>query len=450
MLAFLLPFVVAVITNIILPGVLKHPVLPLATLFGAASAIMVLRGIFLYRLFEVDPQIIAQNILDTMSEGVIIVKHDRTIESLNNEASRLLGVKLVGNENISLEPFFTPSDWSLIAPKLDPTSDSVKDQLINKSSVKTKDNVTTPVRIAITSLEDEGQKLASILVLTDITQIVASYDALQQSAKHIYEQNEQLTKLEQQLREEKAGVEHTVEVRTKELVEAQERLKASDQLKTEFIMLTSHNLRTPLAIAQGYADIAYEGEQDEKKKQYIEGLKDGLKRLAELVESLITINYIEAGNEIKLAEVPFSQIIDPLIKETQDLAATKNDKFVVNLNAGDVKVKADVARLQGALRSLLNNACKFTQDGEVALNTTLADKRLIIGISDTGIGIDPKELDRLFTKFHKGTDIEVNDYDGQGIGLYLAKLIIDEHQGKITAVSELGKGSTFTIELPCY
>jgi len=132
-----------------------------------------------------------------------------------------------------------------------------------------------------------------------------------------------LRKLEARLREEKANVEAIVEFRTRALVDAQSKLKAADQLKTEFIMLTSHNLRTPLAIAKGYAEIiTSEYPMTDEQKPMLDGLNNGLSRLGKIVEDLLTISSIESGSMVTLNEISFQELVEPLIQEIKDLAVT--------------------------------------------------------------------------------------------------------------------------------
>jgi PAS domain S-box-containing protein len=386
-----------------------------------------------------------------MSEAVIITRPDMSIESINPEAERLLGTSNEKASNTNLKSYFSDANWQVIFQKVARLSINDKFQPINQSEVQASDGKATPVRIVATSLIDGGETMANVIVLSDISEITTSFDKLEHSATRIYQQNEELQKLENQLREEKANIEHTVELRTKELTDAQNRLKAADQLKTEFIMLTSHNLRTPLAIAEGYVDMLTSPKtKPEETGALILGLKNGLQRLGSFVEELLTISSLESGDQFTLEEVSFQQIVDPLIKEVTDLARTHNDKVIVNQHAGDVKLKANATRLQGALRNLLDNACKFTKDGTVELDTSRSENRLIINISDTGIGINAEEIPNLFTKFHRATNALNGGYEGEGIGLYLTKLIIEEHRGKVSCVSQIDKGSTFTIELPCY
>jgi PAS domain S-box-containing protein len=451
LLAFLVPFIAAIITVVIIPIYNPNVFPPIATLVGAFSGILIYYGIFRYRLFEIDPQVLAQNILDTMNEAVIIAQPDMSIESINYQAERLLGISGEAIHGHKLQSFFSDNSWKFILEQIVSKSVYGNNPATHKDYVRSTDGKITPVRISLSSLKIDGEKIANIIVLSDITEITKSFDILQDSASRIYKQNEELIKLELQLREQKANVEKIVEIRTKALVDAQNKLKAEDQLKTEFIMLTSHNLRTPLAIARGYAEIIQtKFPVSEVEKPLITGLNNGLDQLGKIVEDLLTISSIESGYQLTLKDTLFSTIIDPLIKEAKELALTRNDKLIVNFHAGDVRLKADFERLQGALRNVLNNACKFTENGIVEVNTNRLEDHLIISVSDTGIGIEPTELPKIFGKFHRAANALDGDYAGRGIGLYLTKLIVEEHGGKISVVSQPKQGSAFTIELPCY
>jgi PAS domain S-box-containing protein len=450
LLAFFIPFAVAIITSQILPSVLPGVIPPLATLIGAFSGLVIYYSIFRFHLFEIDAQALAQNILATMSEAVIITKPDLTIDSVNNEAARLLGIKPESANSEKLESFFSVESWQYILLKINNQTDEETLSSSDSQYVKSADGKLTPIRISVSSMEAGGERIANIIVASDITEITRSYQELRGSAEKIFNQNNDLTKLEAQLREEKANVEKIVLVRTKALFDAQERLKAADQLKTEFVMLTSHNLRTPLAIAKGYTEIiASKAQLSEEDKPLFDGLRVGLDRLSKIVEDLLTISSIESGAQLALEEVPFGLVIDPLIKESEDLSRTCTDKFVVNQHAGDVRIKANIERLQGALRNVLDNAFKFTENGTIELNTSRSENELIINITDTGIGLDITELPKLFTKFHRAASALNGNYEGKGIGLYLSKLIIEEHGGRISVVSKPNQGSTFTIQIPC-
>ncbi|MHB1864622.1 MAG: ATP-binding protein [Candidatus Saccharimonadales bacterium] len=447
LLAFIAPFLAAVITNVILPSSTPNTVPPLATFVGAFSAMLVYYGIRHYQLFVLDPDLVAQNILDTLNEAVIITRPNTQVESLNLEAARLLGVDQKTTERIKLSDYFTTNAWQEIINHVK-KAHGYRIESISKSSIINRSKQEIPVRIAITQLWEEGEVSAYIFVLANISELSKSFDALAISAKQISAQNTTLKELEDQLREEKASVEETVRVRTKELVQAQERLKAADQLKSEFIMLTSHNLRTPITIARGYVDALNRPMTDEERNEALTAVGDSLKRLNQLVEDLLTMSSIEAGDQLNLKEVKLSDVLNPIIPEASELAKAKNIELITHMEADDTVIRANLPMLQGAIKNVLNNACKFTDHGQVELTARDKGDLVKISVSDTGIGIADDELPKLFSKFHRASNVLSGKYEGKGVGLYLAKLIINEHGGTISVQSQLNHGSVFTIELP--
>ncbi len=448
LLAFLMPVIVGLVTSVFIPPLFPNLIPPLTTLFGAISVVLIYYAIRRYQLFVLDPDIVAQNILDTLNEAVIITRPNMVIETVNNEALRMISIEKSQYGHIKLSHFFNRELWNVIITKI---NQSVGGNIepIYKSLVKSHNDIEIPVRIAITPHREDGIVTAYIFVLTDISVLSKALDDLQTSNQEISNKNTKLIHLENQLREEKANVEHIVEIRTKALIEAQEKLKAADQLKSEFIMLTSHNLRTPISIASGSLELLQEPASKDTFNLAIEGLKDGLNRLRELVEDLLTISSIEYGDQFKLNPVTLDQIVNPLIQEVSDLAKVKHNKLILNLQDMDTKIMANSTLLKGAIHNILNNACKFTDNGSVTFSTKKKNNKIILSTSDTGIGIESSQIPQLFNKFHRASSALTSDYEGKGVGLYLSKLIIDEHHGKINVVSEPGKGSTFTIELPC-
>lgn len=112
-------------------------------------------------------------------------------------------------------------------------------------------------------------------------------------------------------------------------------------------------------------------------------------------------------------------------------------------------MELSAANMRSALGNLIDNAIKFTKaGGTITIESRVESGNVVFKVSDTGVGISKSEMPKLFTKFHRGTSTLSYDYEGIGIGLYLSKLIIEEHGGKVEAESELGKGSTFTAYLP--
>ena len=120
----------------------------------------------------------------------------------------------------------------------------------------------------------------------------------------------------------------------------------------------------------------------------------------------------------------------------------------VIINVGDARLSANLLRTRAAFWNILDNAFKFTKSGTIAFEAQTADGQLVVTITDTGIGIPSQELPTIFNKFHRASSTLQYDFDGEGIGLYLAKLIVDEHHGEIIVTSEPDKGTKVIIKLP--
>ena len=264
--------------------------------------------------------------------------------------------------------------------------------------------------------------------------------------------NEQLQKnqlLSKQLAIEKDSVEQEVIARTRELREAQNRLLETDKMKTEFVTLTSHNLRTPLTIIRGNIELlGLPNLDNHKKSALLNDLSKSSQKLGELIEDLLTISTIEAGDGLVLEEIGVDKLLKPLALDAERLADATNNRLIKAIEPSQATIKANPTRLSSAITNILDNAFKFTHEGKITFATKTDDTNLIIAISDTGIGIDPSEIPKLFTKFHRATNTMQYNYDGEGVGLYLVKLIIEEHGGTISVMSTIGKGTTFTITIP--
>ncbi|HET7060513.1 MAG TPA: HAMP domain-containing sensor histidine kinase [Candidatus Saccharimonadales bacterium] len=229
------------------------------------------------------------------------------------------------------------------------------------------------------------------------------------------------------------------------------KLQEVDKLKSEFMMIASHNLRTPLTIMRGYIEMAGIAQTVPELKSAVNGIQDGVVRLHLLSEDLLTISSLEAGGE-KMEKTPVAarQFIDSVAKEFEVLAEKKrlDWRFVNNL-PDDLKFNISQSNMRSALGNVIDNAIKFTKEnGAVRVAAKLEGGRLVFSVTDTGIGIREEEIPRLFTKFHRGTSTLTYDYEGAGIGLYLTKLIVGEHGGQISVQSQVGHGSTFSVYLP--
>ncbi len=229
------------------------------------------------------------------------------------------------------------------------------------------------------------------------------------------------------------------------------KLRELDKLKTEFMMIASHNLRTPITIIRGYIEVGDKVETVHELKAIIKTVQESVVRLHLLAEDLLTISTLEADAEPMKKEATLAtDYINSLVNEF-GLLATKKDLHweFTNTIPGDVRLLLSQPNMRSALGNVIDNAIKFTKPGgSVQVTGDISDNRLVFTVADTGIGIQPDEIAKLFTKFHRGTSTTNYDYEGVGIGLYLTKLIIEQHSGHIDVKSKAGAGSTFTVYLP--
>lgn len=229
------------------------------------------------------------------------------------------------------------------------------------------------------------------------------------------------------------------------------KLKEVDAIKSEFMMITSHNLRTPLTVIQGYLE-ALQGNSDlpEAVKDLVAVLTASSSRLAAFAEDILTVSRIETGENVTThrEQTDLTNLLKLIATDFVVLAKQKGIEFRSIIGDNPCNVLISTPHIRGAVWNLLDNALKFTEKGSVSLELSQSNNHATITVSDTGEGIAADEIPKLFTKFHRGTSTLTYNYEGSGIGLYLTKLIIDQHGGMIDVTSEVGKGTTFTVQLP--
>jgi len=233
-----------------------------------------------------------------------------------------------------------------------------------------------------------------------------------------------------------------------------EELERISQAKTEFISITSHQLRTPLSAIKGYLSMVLEGsfgEVSEKAKKALEKVYQSNERLIRVVNTFLDVSKIEMGKEeLNLEKTSLEDLISEVIFESEPKAKDKNlylkfEKPKISFP----KILVDRQRIREALTNIIDNAIRYTQKGGINIKLESANKRVRIIIADTGEGLTKEEISKIFEKFSRGTAGTKFWVEGVGLGLYLARKFVELHGGKIWAESEgKGKGSTFYIELP--
>lgn len=239
-----------------------------------------------------------------------------------------------------------------------------------------------------------------------------------------------------------------------EIKKAREGNREAERLKNTFLNVLSHELRTPLNIVLGYSSIIKESMRDKisvEDRIYLDNLYSGSERLFKSITQMLEFAQIEAGIfKINVEPVELCSILENSIAMINENAIEKKLKIRTKFISSPIYVAADIQSIDNAINILLNNAVKFTKQGfiEVEVNT-LDDKELAVcKIKDTGVGISAEYLDHLFRPFSQ-EDLNIGrSYEGNGLGLALAKRYIEKMGGSLLVDSIKGVGSTFTFTLP--
>jgi signal transduction histidine kinase len=227
------------------------------------------------------------------------------------------------------------------------------------------------------------------------------------------------------------------------------KLQEVDKVKSEFMAISSHNLRTPLTIINAYLESIESVTSVDVLKKALTRIGASVKRLDGFAEDVLTISKFELGGEQPEKElVNIGDFMERIAAESLPTAQLSDLQFSSGITT-DAEVMISKPHVRSAVWNILDNAIKFTpKGGWVKLKVDEVDGMVAIAVSDNGIGITDDEVPKLFTKFHRGTSVTTYDYEGTGIGLYATKLIIEQQGGTIAVQTAAGKGSTFTIKLP--
>lgn len=224
------------------------------------------------------------------------------------------------------------------------------------------------------------------------------------------------------------------------------------ELKSNFLSTISHELRTPIHSIQGFTSLMKDSEEidRETQKKFIEVIMQESRRLGGLINDLISLAEIEYGAIIlERQKTRLADVVTKVYETFKEEAEEKKLKYELSVPADLPSVNVDAQRLGEAIGHMLENAIKFTEfGGAVSLEVVDHDDKLNLVIKDNGRGIPPKYVERIFSKFYQVDQSTTRSVDGAGIGLTLAKHIVDLHGGSIAVLSKEGHGSTFTITLP--
>jgi signal transduction histidine kinase len=248
-----------------------------------------------------------------------------------------------------------------------------------------------------------------------------------------------------------SNLELRVQVRTKELQSANERLLDLDRLKSEFFANVSHELRTPLSLILAPLDSMLEefGEYSEGQRQQLDGIQRNALVLMKLVDDLLDLSKLEEARlELDLTQVNLADLVSNIIGTARPLAERKRVALKLECLSRPLVV-ADARKIERVLINLLSNALKFSDPGAlVELTVDQDEQKAWVQVKDNGIGIPPDEVESVFDRFHQVDSSKTSRFGGTGIGLALAKELVELHTGSLTIESQLHQGSTFRMALP--
>lgn len=239
-----------------------------------------------------------------------------------------------------------------------------------------------------------------------------------------------------------------VDVRTQELAQEKRNVEHLLQTKNREFANVSHEFRTPLTLVLGPVSRLLEKEEAEEKRSKLELVKKNTFRLMRMVDQLIYLEKLRVNKALKRKPIPVSQLFKFITDSFEDLCLLRNIKFRVEYER-DIWCLSTKESVEKVMLNLLSNALKYTPEyGEIVARLESCQESFVFSVSDTGYGIAPDQQERVFERFERVNDENSESITGAGIGLSLVKELLDQHEATITLVSELGKGSQFTVTWP--
>jgi len=358
--------------------------------------------------------------LEAAADMIVITDIDGTIEYVNEAFVRLTGYtkeEAVGQTPRLLksdrqDPDFYEDLWTTIL-----AGDVWKGTLHNRR----KDGSEYPEEMTITPVPDDDRRIARFVAIKrDVTERKRA-ERERETLQHLDAQNQELQRV--------------------------------NQARSQFVSTVSHELRTPLTSMLAFADILARNvprNLQPRQMEYVEAIQRSGLRLQTLINDLLDVSRIDSGR-FTLQETEFDarQLLDEVVRSLGPILAAKDQAINISIPDRVLAVYADRDRLSQVITTVLSNASKYSPDGSpVELDVQTEENRLLVQVRDRGIGISEEDRQRLFTPFFRADNEETRSVPGTGLGLVIARSIVEMHGGRVYLDSERGAGTTFRFEIP--
>jgi PAS domain S-box-containing protein len=340
------------------------------------------------------------SVIRNLAEGLLVVDKNGKVVLMNPAAEKLLGVKQ--NDKVGKHVTDGLKDEQMVAMTSGGNLRDSEEEVAKKVELVSINDQTKRVLQASTAVieNEDGQTVGMVSVLSDVT-----------------------------------------------------KQKEVEELKTKFVANVSHELRTPLVAIQKSLELILGqelGDVNPEQKKFLDIAHRNIGRLSRLINDLLDISKIEAGGmSLKPKKFRAKELADHVIHSLENWAKDKKIKMVTAFSDENVEIEADFDRLTQVLTNLMGNAIKFTPDsGTITIEAKVKKDQIEIGVRDTGIGIEPEDQKKIFDKFVQVSLAQPSGVSSTGLGLTIAKEIVELHSGKIWVESEVGKGSRFVFQIP--
>jgi signal transduction histidine kinase len=298
------------------------------------------------------------------------------------------------------------------------------------------------------------RKFSFLAVITVFSFVIVYGYFFNRSTERIIKSNFSLNKTREALEELTNNLEEKVSEQTNDIKENNIQLEELLKMKSEFLTVASHQLRTPTSITRGYLSILVEDKDKlpaKEKELYLENAWQGINRLERIIHDLLSVTELEGGKySLDIKPVELTELVSGIVEEIRPLAEEKKLKLVYRKPRELLTVIADENKIREVIKNLVDNAVHYTEEGSVDVFVKAIDSHwLEIKVKDTGIGLSDNDKKHLFGKFMRGEGVLLIHPNGTGLGLYIAKYFVELMKGKVEFKSEgKGKGCIFKIVLP--